>query len=373
MAFVAGTKTTLDGSVKGDVILDLKDGLDFLNQQSDGIALLKRIGTNGFTYANQKHEWSETSLATRRETITITDVATTLTVADAYQYQVNNLLRVENEVMRVTAIASATTLTVVRAYAGTTAVAHTSKLIFSLGAADPESSDAPAGVADDAARLYNYNQTLTRAVSLSKDEVAGLSTEGNPMTGQIKRRFIEINRELLQAVLYGVRHEDSTNKIYAMGGLKHFVTTNVTNVAGALTIAVIDAKILAVVQAGGDPKAIVVSPYQKQKMDALDANKQFLGKGERTGGNLITNKWQSGVLDHEIDVFVDHTVLDDELWILDTDYIKVGHKSHNGVTGNFHVEDSTPPGADRKSVVIRGKYSVRVMLEKAQAYVYGLT
>ncbi len=373
MTFVAGTKDTFSAGNGNDLILDLKDGLDFLNQAQDGIGLLKKIGTNGFTFANHKHEWTETALATRRETITIDNASTALTVADAYQYQVNNLLKVDNEILRVTAIADATTLTVVRGYGGTSAAAHTSKKIFSVGSADPEGSNAPSGVADNAARLYNYDQTLTRAISLSTDEIAKLSTEGNPMTGQIKRRFIEINRELLQAVMYGVRIQDNTNKIYAMGGLTQYVTTNVTNVAGALTIAAIDAIILAIVQAGGDPNCIVLGPVQKQKLDALDANKQLLGKKERTGGNLVTNTWQSGVLDHELDVFVDHTILDDQLWILDTKQVQVGHKSHNGINGAFHVEDSTTPGADKVSKVIRGKYSIRVMLEKGLGYLYGLT
>jgi hypothetical protein len=372
MAFVPGNKSTFDSN-GADLILDLKDGLDFLNQQHDGIALLKKIGTNGFTFSNHKNEWVETALATRRETITLTNVATSVTVADAYQYQVNNLLKIDAEVMRVTAIADATHLTVTRAYAGTSAVAHTAAKMFSLGSADPEGSDAPAGINDNGSRLFNYDQTFTRAISLSTDEIAKLSTEGNPMTGQTKRRFIEINRELLQAAMYGVRYQDNTNEIYAMGGLTQFVTTNVSNVAGALSIAAIDAVILAIVQAGGDPKALVCGPIQKQKLDALDVNKQLLGKGERTGGNLITNKWQSGVLDHELDVFVDHTVLDDQLWVLDTDHIQIGHKSHNGIVGNFHVVDSTKPGADRQDQTIRGKYSLRLGLEKGQGYLFALT
>jgi hypothetical protein len=374
MTFVTGNKSTFDNN-GADVILDLKDGLDFLNQEQDGIGLLKKIGTNGFTFANHKYEWSETSLATRRETITLADgTATNLAVADAYQYQVNNLLKCEAEVMRVTAIADATHLTVVRAYAGTTGAAHAAKTMFSLGSADPEGSDAPAGLSDNGVRLFNYDQTLTRAVSLSKDEIAKLSTEGNPLTGQIKRRFIEINRELFQAVLYGVRYSDSSNEIYAMGGLTQFVTTNVTNVGGPLSIALIDAKILAIVQAGGGKGLVMaMGPVQKQKLDALDANKQMLGKREHTGGNLVTQTWQSGVLDHDIPVYVDHTILDDQVWFLDLDHIDIGTKSHNGVEGAFHVEDSTKKGADREDRVIRGKYTVRVGLEKALGYLYGLT
>lgn len=369
--FVSGTKSYLSDSA--DHILDLKNGLDFLSPRNDGIGLLKKIGTNGFVAKSVKHEWTETALASRGETVTIDGTATSLTVANARQYQVNELIRIDNEVVRVTAVADDTTLTVVRGYAGTTAAAHTSKLAYSLGSADPEASPAPAGINDTGDRLYNYVQTFTRGVSLSNDEIAQLSTDGNPLNGQIKRRFIEINRLLARSLFYGVRYEDTSNKIHSMGGLKQFVTSNVTNVGGALTVASIDQQILNAVRAGGDPNTIVLSPYQKQKLDALDTNKQMLGKRERTGGNLITNTWQSGVLDHELDVMVDHSILDDELWILDTTKVQIGHLSNNGVNGAFHVEDSTAKGDDAESRVIRGKYTMRVEQQKAHAYLYGLS
>lgn len=377
--FATGAKTYFTDSA--DHILDLRDGLDFLNPRQDGIALLKRIGTNGFTAKSVKREWTETALAVRAETVTLADGSgTSLTVANAYQYQVNELLRIENEVVRVTAIASATTLTIVRGYAGTTGAAHSSKTVRSLGAADPENSNAPAGISDTGDRLYNYVQTFTRSVELSADEIAQLSTEGNPMVGQIKRRFIEINRQLAEAVFYGVRYEDTTNKIHAMGGLKQFVTTNVANVAGALTLAAIDARILAIVNAGGDPKLMVVSPTQKQKLDALDASLVRIGKKDggmngssSTGGNPVVQTWQSGVLDHEVDIIVDHSINTDELWLLDTDHIKIGYLSNNGVNGGFHVEEATTPGQDGTKKVIRGKYTMEVGQEKSSGYLYGLT
>lgn len=374
MAFVSGAKTYFTDSA--DHILDLKDGLDFLDAGNSAIALLKRLGTNGFTAKSVKHEWTEVALAVREETITIDNSATTLTVNDAYQYQVNELIKCESEVVRVTAIASATTLTIVRGYAGTSAAAHTAKTAYTLGSADPENSQAPEGVADNGSRLYNYVQTLTRGIELSNDEIAQLSTSGNPMKGQMARRFIEINRQLAKAVLYGVRHEDSTNKIHAMGGFTQFVTTNVTNVAGAVSVAAIDAKILAIVRAGGDPKILAVSPEQKQKLDALDADLVRIGKKDdqsKTGGNPNTMTWQSGILGHTLDLVVDQSINTDELWLLDTDFVEIGHLSNNGVNGAFHVEDATTPGQDGMQKLIRGKYTTRIRQEKAHARLYGLT
>lgn len=369
--FVSGARNTFDS--QNDFILDLKDGLDFLNPRQDGIAFLKKIGMNKFTAKSFKHEWTQTALATRRETITINDSATTLTVANAKQYQVGNILRSDNELMRVTAIASGTTLTVVRGYAGTTAAAHTAKPVFSIGGAATENSTGPAAVSDTADRLYNYVQIFDRAVELSKTQIMQASTDGNPLTGQLKRRYIEFMREVAMATFYGVRYEDTTNDIHLMGGMKQFITTNVTNVGGALTIAAIDAIILAIVEAGGDPTTITLSPYQKQKLDALDTNKQMLGKKEHTGGNLVTQTWQSGILDHELDIIVDHGLLRDELWINDTSKVGLGPQEGNGESGAVAVVNATLPGQDGKKNVIRGHLTMRVEQEKAHGYLYGLS
>lgn len=376
LPFISGARDSF--ADQDDHILDLKNGLDFLNPRMDGIALIKRIGTNGFQAKSYKHEWTETELAVRGEEVTLADdVGTALTVADARIYQVNELIRIENEVVRVTAIADATTLTIERGYAGTAGAAHAAKTAYSLGSADPENSSAPEGITDTAARLYNYIQTFTRGVELSTDEIAQLSTEsGNPFNKQLERRFIELHRQMARAVFYGVRSEDTTNKIHTMGGLKQFITTNVDNVAGGLTVADIDAQILNILNAGGDPKLIAVSPYQKQQLDALDANLVRIGKRDdqsKIGGNPKVMTWQSGLLDHDLDIIVDHTILTDELWILDTDHIDIGYLSNNGVNGAFHVEDATEPGQDGRKSVIRGKYTLRVGLQKGQAYLYGLT
>lgn len=374
MAFQPGNRTSFAN--QNDHILDLKDGLSFLRPKSDGIALLKKIGMHGFEAKSFKHEWTETLLAGRRETVTLADgVGVTLTVADAYIYQVNDLIRIESEIVRVTAIASATTLTIVRSYAGTTGVAHAAKVAVNLGSADPENATAPAGMTDNPSRPYNYVQTFTRAVDLSADEIAQASTMGNPMTKNVARRFIEWTQKFSAAMFYGVRYEDTTNNIHVMGGLKQFVTTHVVNVAGALTIANIDSQIKAIVDAGGDPDVIVVNTKQKQKLDALDANVIRTGKrnSDQVGGQNISQTWQSGILDHELDVIVDLSLNDDELWILDTDYINIGSLNNNGVDGSVKVYDASTPGQDGTRKVIRGKYTMEVMQQTAHAYNYGLT
>jgi len=102
----------------------------------------------------------------------------------------------------------------------------------------------------------------------------------------------------------------------------------------------------------------------------------WIGKKDdqsKTGGNPIAKTWQSGVLGHDLDLIVDMSIKTDELWILDTDHVSIGHLSNNGVNGAFHTEDATTPGQDGMKKVIRGKYTMRVAQEKAHAKLYGIT
>jgi hypothetical protein len=370
-----GNRTTFND--QDDHILDIERGIKFLNPRDNGIKFVKRLIANrGSNVAKSfKHEWNETALPTRKETVSLAaDNTTTLTVADAYGYQVGDLLRIVDEIVRVTAIASATTLTIVRGYAGTTAVIHASKVAYNLGSAAAENATAPAGQSLNSDRLYNYVQTFDRAVDMSNDEIAQLSAEmGNPFNAQLERITLYFWKLFAQAAFYGIRHEDATNKIHVMGGIAQFITSNATNVAGALTVAVMDTAILAMVNAGGMPDVIVVSPTQKQKLDALDANLVRIGKRERLGGSQNVQTWQSGVLDTTLDIIVDHTLKTDELYILDSSSIELVPLVNNGINGRLSVEDATTPGQDGKKKVLRAKYTLVFRLQAGMARLYGLT
>jgi hypothetical protein len=371
--FLSGARTVQADT--DDHILDLAKGLDYLNQEQDGIALLKLIGTNNDPVKSYKHEWTQTQLAGRGETVTLADdTGTSLTVADANAYTTDELLRIEDEVVRVSAIANDTTLTIVRAQAGTTGAAHAAKHAIRIGVAREENSTAGTSVTSNAAKLYNYVQTFDRPVELSTHEIAQLSTrQGNPFEGQLEERFIEINQQLARAVFYGVRYEDTSAKRYFMGGLKQFVTTNVTNAAAAsLSLDMIDDIIQAQVDAGALPTTMVMGTIQKRKLDALDASLVRTGKETRVGGNPITQTWQSGVLKNPLNVIVDHSILTDEVWILDHTRVSVHPMMNNGAGHAFKLVNATAQGQDGKKTRILGHYTMKVQLEKAHGYIRNL-
>ena len=375
--YVTGAHTTATSS--NDKILDMQNFLDYIRSNDMDTALLRRWGINGKSGEGVHHaqavktEWTQTALRTRGATVTMLLGDAPLTVADARMYQVGELIRCEAEIMRVTAINSATVLAVTRGYGGGgAAAAHTAKVAYSLGTADVENATPGAAVSDTVIKLFNYVQTFSVPVEVSMDQIMSLTVDGNTMDAQLERRFVEVNRQLARALVYGIKYDDGAGT-RALGGLLSFLSSNVTNVGGAVTIAAIDALILKIVRAGGKPTTIGVSPYQKQKVDALDVNKQLLGKRERTGGNLITQTWQSGILDDTLDIVVDRTLLDDQLIITDDEYIEPMPFEGNGESGRWGTYNAAANGQDGKKQVIRGKYTLKVHNEKAHGYLYGLT
>ncbi len=371
---VTGNRTTFDD--QDDHILDIERGIKFLNPRDNGIKFVKRLISNrGSNVAKSfKHEWNETALPVRKETVTIDDSATTLTVGNAYGYQIGDLIKIDDEILRVEALASSTTLTVARSYGASAAAAHTSKVAYNLGSAAVENADAPAGTTLNSDRLYNYVQTFDRAVDMSNDEIAQLSAEmGNPFNAQLERITLFFWKLLAQAVFKGERIEDATNKIHAMGGIDYFMTTNPTSAGGALTLALIDTEIKQIVDAGGDPDVLVMGTKQKQKLDALDTSAVRIGKRERLGGSQNVQTWQSGILDHTVDVIVDHTIPDDELYILDTSSLELTPLVNNGINGRLSVEDATTPGKDGKKKVLRAKYTLVVRMQAGMSKLYALS
>lgn len=355
-----------------DKIEDLSDMLDYLPETSMDVALLRRWGLNGDGVSQPEFKWTQTALRPRAEDITVADGSTTaITVADSGIYQVGELLRCEAEVMRVTALTNATTLAVTRGYSGT-AAAHSAKTMYSLGMAPADNATPGSAVSRTPEELTNYVQAFETPVEASWFQMASKTVDGNTLDKQLEMVFTEINRQLARAVLYGIKKKDTTNKIFAMDGLFTQITSNVTNVGGALTIAAIDALLLDIVNAGGNPTTISVSPYQKQKLDALDANKQYLRKNERTGGNLITSTWQSGILNRDLDVVVDKSLLNDQLLVTDDEFVEVGAMSGNGLSGSWGTYDATGNGQWGKKKVIRGVYYNKLHNEKAAGYLYGL-
>lgn len=372
---VTGQRTTFNDTT--DHIIQVEDGIKFLNTQDNGIKFVKKLIANrgGKVAKATKYNWDETDLPVRKETVTIADgTTTTVTVASSTPYPAGTILNVESEIMRVTAQASATTLTVVRGYAGTTGAAHAAKEMLNLGTAGAEFSEGPTAVSTTAGRLYNYVQMFEQATEMSDQEIAELSTElGNPENRQLERVTLWFWKTFAQACFYGVKNEDSTNKLHTMGGIKSFLSSNTFNVGGAQSKANLNTVMLQLVEAGGNPDTLVMSPRQAVKLADIDSSLININYGETARGDRAVTQWFSPALNRSLDIITDFSIKSDEVYTLDTSKLSLIPLSNNGVDGRLSIVDGTANGAAGSRKILRAYYTLQVDLEGGHALQYGLT
>ena len=165
--------------------------------------------------------------------------ATSLVVDNGSYFRTRDIVHVPrtNEIMRLTAVTTATnTLTATRGYAGSTAAAlvNNDELII-LGTAMEEASSAVDPRSTLEVRVRNYTQIFRRSWLLSNTEMASKLYGGADRPYQRKKQAIEFAKSIEWAFMFGRRNEDTTTlttPIRTTGGLRQFITQNVTNLNG---------------------------------------------------------------------------------------------------------------------------------------------
>lgn len=216
--------------------------------------------------------WLEEGLMLPRaaSTTTIASGVTTLVVGAAYQknFNVGHVLMnmATKELVRVTAYVSTDSLTITRGFGGTTAAAITTgDTLVSLGAVLAEGSAPGNGRASDRVLPYNYSQIFgPEQVTLSKTEqlVAkyGVSDE---FSHQVMNLVTTMSISQEQAILYGVRYNDTTNKYRTFGGIDWWINQQggITDSSSTtLTVANLQTNLGNCFNAGGIPDLLVANP-----------------------------------------------------------------------------------------------------------------
>lgn len=269
------------------------------------------------TCFEKKVEWLDETLLTPRSTLAanITDVATSMTVAtaDANKFGVGDVILIDAEHVRVTAVsADGITLTISRAFAGA-AAAHTAPAaLVGVGLALAEGSDPEAARTVDRTARFNLTQIFgPHAVHATGTEdvvrkygLPGGSGEFNYQAGQFAKA-VAVSRE--QALLYGSRVDDAAAEIRTMGGINFFITTNVDAATTTLTAATLLDQLQTCFSAGGNPDTVMAGPKQKRVISSFDrtANGFQTARTDTQRGeivsqylsdfglvNVVLNRWQ---------------------------------------------------------------------------------
>jgi hypothetical protein len=281
--------------------------------------------------------------------------------------QAGDLLKVDDEIMWVSAVDSAT-LTVVRGRDGATSVTHAAaSAVTRVGRARIDGDDADSSPQTEVTSSTNFTQILQRSINVArtKQKMAqyGIS---DPMGYEIDKKMDELLMDLCKMPYYGYRNVGTSSVARSAGGFRQFITTNSTDVSSAaLTRDHIDDLLQVIHAAGGDPDLILCGSFAQRKINSFYEGFITTDRSEQLGGNLIT-KLQNPISGSSIDVIADLHCPATEMWILESD--KIAYYPFDP----FFYEDLAQTG-DAKLGEVVGEYGFVVAANKHHGFLEGIS
>lgn len=293
---------------------------------------------------------------------------TSVVVVDGSIFRANDVIKIGDELIKVTAVAT-NTLTIVRGYAGTTAAAISDgakvEFQFSEGV---EGADARSARYKARAGVSNYTQIFDDSVEISGTAQAVQQYGINDLYEYEKqKKQLELALQLEKALINGVSYQNG--QIRQMKGIRQFIQSNVTNVAGALTMAAVNDLAQKVYEkggfaTGGDYK-VIVGAKQKRALSALDTNKIQIGRSENARGEVVDTLINDF---GEFEIALNNNLAADELLLVD-----VNRAAIRPLVGREFFHKFLGEKGDYTTGMLVGEYTLEFKQEKAHGRLKGLS
>jgi len=334
--------------------------------------LLSMLGF-GESVNQTEHIWYEDSMFEQESTVAtaLTDSATALVVADAEPFRVNQVIKVGEEMLLVTAVNVGTkTLTVQRGYAGTTAAAaDVGAQVEVLFVEGVEGADARAARSKARVKRSNITQIFDDTVSIS-GTAAAVSNYGidNLYEYEKSKKLLELALQLEKAAISGIKFD--TGNVRQMGGLRSFITTNVTNLSGTddLTLDVITDSLQDIYGKGGFKTGgqyeIMVPAKQKRAVGKFGTDAVTIERGDSGRGTVVSYLTTDF---GEFPVSINDNLASDEIMIVDKNRIKI-----RPLQGRDFAHEYLGKQGDYYAGQIVGEYTIELHQEAAHARIKGI-
>lgn len=344
----------------------------------------------GVNTTNTKHEWLEDQVSPVSSTIASFDTdgdGTGVNLVSTAGISAGSLLRfataadvTRTEIVKVASVDSATDLTVVRDYGGSTGVTLVvGDKVYLISTPKAEGTEASANDSQEAGMNYNYTQIFDRGAQVTRtsQEVKMYGVDdalNNAVLYQLALLAYDINN----SAIYGRRVERSSSQAGSLGGvLQYMESGNIDTTGGAISSTIINNLLEDIYLDGNMIKDLVIlcNTNQARKLSAFltAANQPVIQKPDvpvqsygfsiqKFYGDLPVNT------NFEAKVVVDPSFPKDQLAVLDMTKI-----SFNNLTALSDM-DATPPGADYWRRRILGEMTLTVKNgQTSHALATGLT
>lgn len=142
-----------------------------------------------------------------------------------------------NEIIEVVSVESATSFTVLRGRAGTSAATITTAMYLSkIGSSFAEGTSAPGATSRNPVKYTNYTQIFKDTYEITGTAEVTRTRTGDPVKNDKKRKAFDHARDIEMALLFGQKYETTgTNgkPLRTMGGIRSFISSATTTILGA--------------------------------------------------------------------------------------------------------------------------------------------
>jgi hypothetical protein len=316
------------------------------------------------------HQWFEDEMINDETKVNgaVTNVATSVVVVDGSIFRANDVIKIGEELLKITAVAT-NTLTVVRGYAGTTAaaIADQAKAEFQF-VEGVEGADARAARYKARAGKSNKTQIFDDTIQLSGTAQAvtqfGIS---DLYEYEKQKKQLELALQLEKALINGVAYENGN--VRQMAGVRSFIQSNVADASNAAVSAnLLNDSLQGIYEKGGFASGgnykIMVPAKQKRAISAIDNNKLYITQAENSRGQVV----DQFVSDFgQFEIVLNNNLDAKELLVVDTNRMAirplVGREFFHKFMGE--VGDST-------TGILVGEYTLEFKQEKAHARIKNL-
>ncbi len=268
-------------------------------KEPDKIVAISALGLANegkFAFVNTpgtKYEWLEDVFSPQVDAIdgaelTSDTTLTEMTVDNGAYFQIGDVIRVDAELMWVSAVAS-DVLTVTRGHAGTQATHADNAVITVVGRQRLEGAAAGDGAYTEPSTGVNYSSIFQKTIEISRSNALLQQYGINNVVDREIDKIMDENMRLLNRSFYtGAVKAGSASTPRGAGGLDDFVSTNATASAdAALTRKNIEDQLAAAWDAGGEPDLILCDGWGKRKIASFYEGFVRTERSESVGGVSI--------------------------------------------------------------------------------------
>lgn len=318
-----------------------------------------------------EHSWYEDELFGDESTVSgaVTNSATAVVVTDVEPFRVNQVVKIGEELLLVTAVnVGSKTLTVTRGYAGTTAAAIVDQAKIEVQFVEgQEGRDARDARNKPRVRKANLTQIFDDTIDIS-GTAASVAQYGidNAYEYEKQKKQLELALQLEKALIGGIKYENGN--VRQMAGIRSLITSNV-NTAGSqpLTETMINDLAQKIFEKGGfsDGGDFVIMVPAKQKRAISSFGEKKLDRQDNGRGS-VADYFISDF--GQFEIVLNNNLQSDELYILDKNRTKVRPLNNREFFHKYlgEVGDST------KGMVL-GEYTLEFKQEKAHGRLKGLS